>query len=267
MIKQGFIIPAIIAIQVLGACGSQAGRQPTGESKDTTAVESITGNDTIYKSDDLLVRRISPHTYQHISFLNTNSFGRVACNGMIVVNDGEAVVFDTPGDDTSSAELIGYITRELQARVNAVVATHFHADCLGGLEAFHRQGIPSYANDRTIELAKEKKSAVPQKGFSDHLVLHAGGREVYADYLGEGHTKDNIVGYFPGDSILFGGCLIKETGGGKGNLEDANTGAWSATVSKVKAKYPQAKVVIPGHGSTGGTALLDYTIELFDPGQ
>jgi len=265
MIKEGLIIPALLAIQVLSSCGSQADKQADSKSTDTTTVQSNAGNDTIYRSDALLIRRISPHTYQHISFLQTNSFGRVACNGMIVVNEGEAVVFDTPADDTSAAELIGYVTRELQARIKAVVATHFHADCLGGLAAFHREGIPSYANDRTIALAKEKKYAVPQKGFSDHLVLHAGNREVYADYLGEGHTRDNIVGYFPEDSILFGGCLIKETGAGKGNLEDANTGAWSATVRKVKAKYPQAKVVIPGHGKTGGTALLDYTIALFDP--
>ncbi len=62
---------------------------------------------------------------------------------------------------------------------------------------------------------------------------------------------------------MFGGCLIKESGAGKGNLEDANTTDWSLTVTKLKEKYPTTKTVIPGHGKSGGTELLDYTIQLF----
>jgi metallo-beta-lactamase class B len=34
-------------------------------------------------------------------------------------------------------------------------------------------------------------------------------------------------------------------------------------VRKIKEKYPEVKIVIPGHGKPGGTALFDYTIELF----
>ena len=85
-----------------------------------------------------------------------------------------------------------------------------------------------------------------------------------AEYFGEGHTKDNIVGYFPADKTLFGGCLIKKVGAGNGNLEDANTDNWSKTVRKIKRKYHSAEIVIPGHGKSGGIELLDYTIQLFD---
>ena len=47
-------------------------------------------------------------------------------------------------------------------------------------------------------------------------------------------------------------------------MGDANTDKWSETVRKIKLKYPNAKLVIPGHGKSGGTELFDYTIELFD---
>jgi metallo-beta-lactamase class B len=57
--------------------------------------------------------------------------------------------------------------------------------------------------------------------------------------------------------------LIKAVGAGKGNLEDANVAVWSETVGKLKRTYPEAKIVIPGHGKTGGTELFDYTIKLF----
>jgi len=217
-----------------------------------------------YESKNLIINKLSDHVYQHISYLNTESFGRVACNGMIVINDNEAVVFDTPATNETAEELIGYLTGQLHAKITGVVATHFHADCVGGLEAFHQKGVPSYAENRTIAFLKDKESSRPQKGFNNSLALKVGNKKVYATYLGEGHTRDNVIGYFPEDKALFGGCLVKEVGAGKGNLEDANVVAWPATIKKVKARYPQTKIVIPGHGKVGGTELLDFTVKLFE---
>jgi metallo-beta-lactamase class B len=62
---------------------------------------------------------------------------------------------------------------------------------------------------------------------------------------------------------LFGGCLIKTLKASKGYLDDANVQAWSATVEAVKQAYPNAQVVVPGHGDYGNNKLLDYTIKLF----
>ena len=216
-----------------------------------------------YQSENLIINKISDHVYQHISYLNTESFGRVACNGMIVVNGSEAVVFDTPATNETAEELIGYLTEKLHVKINGVVATHFHADCVGGLEAFHQKKIPSYAENRTVALLKDNESAKPKNGFDNSLTLKVGTQNVYAQYMGAGHTKDNVIGYFPEDKAMFGGCLIKEVGAGKGNLEDANVKAWPATVRAVKARYPQTKIVIPGHGKVGGTELLDFTVKLF----
>ena len=103
----------------------------------------------------------------------------------------------------------------------------------------------------------------PIKEFDNRLKLSIGDEKVYAEYFGEGHTQDNIIGYFPKDNAIFGGCLIKRLGASKGYLGDANTDLWSGTVRKLKLKYPNAKIVIPGHGKWGGTELFDYTIKLF----
>ncbi|MNY76298.1 Beta-lactamase type II precursor [compost metagenome] len=62
---------------------------------------------------------------------------------------------------------------------------------------------------------------------------------------------------------MFGGCLIKEVEASKGYLGDANVKEWSQTVKKIKQRFPDAKIIIPGHGNIGGTELLDYTIKLF----
>lgn len=217
----------------------------------------------LYKSDNLIIKQLSKNVFQHISYFNSETFGRVECNGMIVKDGNETVIFDTPIDDKSSGELIGWIKNKLHATINAVIPTHFHEDCLGGLKEFNKNNIPSYASNKTIELAKKNGYSTPEHGFDTTLILSVGKQKVYAKFFGEGHTKDNVVGYFPKENAMFGGCLIKEMDATKGYLGDANTEAWSTTVQKVKKAYPKAKIVIPGHGETGGRELLDYTIKLF----
>lgn len=216
-----------------------------------------------YESKTLIVEQLTPHTFRHLTFLETQSFGKVGCNGMIVANQGEAIIIDTPSSDADSKELIDWVENKLNCRVKAVIATHFHIDCLGGLDEFHRRNIPSYANQLTKKLARQDEVTVPQKGFEKNLELQVGKQTLISTFLGGGHTRDNIVCYFPEDKVLFGGCLIKSMGAGKGNLADADVDAWSDTVRKVKEQFGKAKVVIPGHGEPGGVELLDYTIEKF----
>ncbi|TZF99490.1 subclass B1 metallo-beta-lactamase (plasmid) [Chryseobacterium panacisoli] len=217
----------------------------------------------IYKSNSLIITQISENAFIHTSFKQTNDFGNVPCNGLIVKDHNETIVFDTPTNDKSSDELIQWISEKLHAKINAVIPTHFHDDSLGGLLAFHKKNIPSYSYVRTIELAKENNFVIPENGFNDSVILKVGNKDVITKYFGEGHTRDNAVGYFPSENILFGGCLLKELEAGKGYLGDANVSAWSDTVEKVKKEYPDVKIVVPGHGDYGDGRLLDYTITLF----
>ncbi|MCY1554896.1 Metallo-beta-lactamase type 2 [compost metagenome] len=112
-------------------------------------------------------------------------------------------------------------------------------------------------------MAKENNFVIPKNSFTDSLTLKVGNEKIVAKYFGEGHTKDNVVGYFPSENILFGGCLIKELNASKGYLGDSNVADWSSTVEKLKKEYPNVKIVVPGHGELGNKELLDYTINLF----
>jgi metallo-beta-lactamase class B len=217
----------------------------------------------VYKSGNLTITQIAKNSFEHTSFLQTHDFGNVPCNGLIVRNGNEVIVFDTPTNDSASEELIKWIKETLYCKINAVIPTHFHDDCLGGLKAFHKNEIPSYAYFKTIEFAKKNNFVVPKNSFRDSLILKVGNENIIAKFFGEGHTKDNVVGYFAGDNIMFGGCLIKELNAGKGYLGDANVADWSATVEKVKKDYPDVKIIVPGHGQYGNKKLLDYTIKLF----
>jgi metallo-beta-lactamase class B len=220
-------------------------------------------SEEVYKSENLIITQISENAFVHTSFLQTQDFGHVPCNGLIVSSNKETIVFDTPTNDKSSEELINWIQETLHSKINAIIPTHFHNDCLGSLQAFHNRDITSYANSRTTELAKENDYVIPINSFNDSLILKVGNENIIVKYFGEGHTKDNVVGYFPSENILFGGCLIKELNASKGYLGDANVADWSSTVKKIKMEYSNVKIVVPGHGKFGDHELLDYTINLF----
>jgi len=217
----------------------------------------------VYKTETLVIEQITPTVFKHKTYLQTQDFGNVGCNGMIYITDNQALVFDTPTSDVVSKELIDWITENKKASVSGVVVNHFHRDCLGGLKGFHAQGIPSYASNLTIALAKTKNHTLPQNGFDGKLTLSLGAHKVITQFLGEGHTKDNTVSYVASEKVLYGGCMLKSLKASKGNLEDANVAAWSTTVANVKTTFPHIETVIPGHGKVGDAGLLDYTIELF----
>jgi len=216
-------------------------------------------------SKDLKIIKLSEHTYQHISYLQTESWGKVTCNGMIIVENDKALILDTPADNESSKELIAYLI-DNGISIIGIVPTHFHEDCVGGLSEFKKAEIPIYISNRTQAILEKEGGFVGYEflTFDNNLTLNIDESSVVLEYFGAGHTVDNVTAYYQKDESIFGGCLVKEVGATKGNLADADVKEWSNTVSKIKHKYPNAKVVIPGHGNAGGIELLDYTIELFE---
>jgi len=221
------------------------------------------GAQTIFKSPELEIDSVAPNTYVHRTFLETKTWGKVPCNGLIYINSGQAAVFDTPCTDADSRRLISWIQLHTHCRVVAIVVNHFHDDCLGGLAAFHQAGVPSYSSELCRTLARQQHKTIPQHGFLHTQTIRVGNSRVINFYPGAGHTRDNIVSYVPASRVLFGGCILKEMGASKGNLADADTTAWSGSIRCIRKKFPQARILVPGHGQYGGRQLLDYTEKLF----
>jgi metallo-beta-lactamase class B len=217
-------------------------------------------------ADGLSVIKLTDNIYQHVSDLQTTDFGKVKCNGLIYINGNDAIICDTPTNDELSARLMEWLKKtNPHVKIKAVIINHFHADCLGGLQTFHEAGIPSYSHERTRVLLASKGDTtnMPQNFFSTDLQIKVGGKPVFNYYLGEAHTRDNIITWIPSENTIFGGCMVKSMNAGKGNLADANVEAWPGTIEKIKSTCPTAKIVVPGHGDAGGKELLDYTIALF----
>jgi metallo-beta-lactamase class B len=221
------------------------------------------GYPKVHIADDLELIKLSEKAYVHVSYFEMQSFGRVAANGLLLVDKGEAFLFDSPWNDAQTEKLLAFVSDSLKTGVSTFIPGHWHDDCVGGMKYLHSEGVKSYANQMTVDILKEKGLPVPQHGFNDSLSLKLNDIEIYCYYLGAGHSTDNIVVWIPSEEILFGGCMVKDLHSkDPGNLSDAKTDEWPGTIQKVIAKFPGVKTVIPGHGRIGGKELLEHTKEL-----
>ncbi len=228
-----------------------------------SSCNSKTPPSNIKISDDLQLIKINDYSYIHISKITLSNGAKFPCNGFIYTDKTAAYIFDSPLDNKATKQLIDWLQKDQKLEIKGVIFNHFHEDCTYGINIFKNKGIPTIASKRTATLLKNNSKIEPSIIFEDRFEVKLGNKQIINTFFGEGHTKDNIVSYFPDEEILFGGCLIKSLEASKGNLEDANILEWSNTVSTIKETYPNLKVIIPGHGDYGNIKLLDYTISLF----
>lgn len=216
-------------------------------------------------SPDLKLVRISDHAFLHVTFTNSSVSGRYSSNGLVFISNGQALLFDTPTDDSLTKSLVAFLQDSMKLKITGFVPNHFHEDCMGGLGYILKSKIPSYAGEKTIEIAKKRSLPVPEQGFRDSLRLKVGNESVLCYYPGPAHTEDNIVVWIPSEKILFAGCMCKSIDAvNLGNLADANVEEYGKTIRKVISRFDSAKTVIPGHGNMGDFNLLLHTKELAD---
>jgi len=217
-------------------------------------------------SDDLRVIQLTEDVWRFVSVQDQGGdWGRIPANGLVVVSGASAALIDTPWTDDQTRELFRWVTETLGAKVEVVVPTHSHGDCLGGLAAAHELGAHSYGHEKTAGLALAAGNTPPQSTFQESLEVRVGDRRLELRHLGAGHTVDNIVVWIPDEKILFGGCLIKSAGAkGMGYIGEADIDAWPGTLARVAAEYPDAALIVPGHGRPGGSDTLERTLELIE---
>jgi len=186
--------------------------------------------------------------------------GRIAAgwypaNGLIAADATGTTIVDT-GWNRDQGEALLKLAAELSGKPEARgIATHFHSDRSGGIEAFRRAGLPVLAHPLTVGLARAYGAPEPDPvpGLERGPVT-LGGIELF--WPGPGHAPDNITAWHAPSRTLLGGCLVKSiTSTDLGNLEDADVAAWDATLARLDARYPARTRTIPGHGTMAGDAI------------
>jgi len=218
-------------------------------------IHQVSANDT---ENSLKIIPLADDLYQYTSYQHVDGFGLVPSNGLIVVHSNDAFLIDTPWTDQDTEQLFDWVT-ERKLTLKGSISTHWHADRSGGINYLNQQGVKTFATAQTNQLLKQKPAAMANSTLdAAGDVLFHGKIETY--YPGAGHSSDNIVVWLPKHQLLFGGCLVKSLSSkGLGNIADANIAAWPSSIANVQAKYPDVKMVIPGHGKTGDKSLLQHT--------
>jgi len=214
-------------------------------------------------SHDVWVGRVGSRLWVHTTTRRYPDGTIYPANGMLMETNSASVLFDTGWTNAQTKVLLSWAEHILRKPVAKVVVTHAHEDRLGGIDELKRKQIPVYSLALTSEFARAqgvKNAPMPLPGLEANILRDKWGYDLF--FPGAGHSRDNLVVYFRRQHVLFGGCLVKSSSSPSlGNLDDAVLTDWPNTIAHLKNTYPDAQIVVPGHGTISGDSLA-RTLEL-----
>ncbi|MDN3587992.1 BlaB/IND/MUS family subclass B1 metallo-beta-lactamase [Pedobacter aquatilis] len=212
----------------------------------------------------LKISKIAPNLYKYTSY-NVYKGNITDANAVYLVTKKGVVVIDAPWDSTQFQPFLDSIKAKHNQKVVLAIATHSHEDRAGGLGFFKAKGIKTYATAKTNKILLATKKPTAQFTFDSDTTFNIGGIKIQTSFVGEGHTKDNIIIWFEQAKLLYGGCLVKSIGSEDlGYIGEANVKQWPQSIKNLQKKYPDAKILIPGHGAGNKPDALKHTLELLE---
>jgi glyoxylase-like metal-dependent hydrolase (beta-lactamase superfamily II) len=223
--------------------------------------------------------RVATDTWfvQGVSALGSPANRNFISNAAFVVTPEGVVVIDALGSPALARELIAEIRRLTAAPLRYVIATHYHADHIYGLQAFKaagativaQRGALDYLHSDTARLRLEasRTELAPWVDESTRLVpadlwidgptsLRVGGIEFQLHPVGPAHTPEDVVVWVPQHRLLFAGDTVFR--GRVPFVGQADSAGWIAALDKLLSI--DAATIVPGHGPVSTSALADLQL-------
>jgi metallo-beta-lactamase class B len=237
----------ILLVGLTGCCSAFAENPAIGPGLAVPDMEQI--------APGVYVKQLAPDVWVD-TFIGKAEGAPYPANGLLLVSGDLSVLVDPGWAPEQTKALLAFAKERLGRPVKKAVITHWHEDRAAGIAVLRAEEIETIALDLTAEALAKKSRPVPEHLFTRAQLPYSDpmGFEIF--YPGPGHTADNIVVYLPKQKILDGGCFLKSANvTGLGNLEDADLVAWPKSLQNLAERYPEAKVVIPGHGPIAGDPI------------
>ncbi len=206
--------------------------------------------------------KLNERLWVHKTYMDIGGVGTPS-NGLIAITSDGLFLVDTPWNNEQTGVLLKLAKDVFKQDITDAVITHAHADRIGGIDTLLENDIEVRCIGLTAKEAEKNGFTKPGTIIGEEAAFSVGDIDIETYYPGRGHSPDNITVWFPRYKVLFGGCLLKSLDSkDKGSITDADLEQWSSSVRKLVDKYPDAEVVIPGHGQWGGLDILKHTEEL-----
>ncbi len=219
-----------------------------------------------YAQYSIKITPIDSNVFIYTSYGDVGKYKNIDANAVVVMSEGEAMLFDTPWDDAQTNQLIQYVQDSLKKTIKLCIITHAHVDRIGGIKTIHKNNIPTICYYKTALEAPKHDHPVPEHQFySKDTTLECGAIKVIAYYPGAGHTVDNIVLAVPSKQLLYGGCFIKSGYSRSiGNIADADVKEWPKSINSMNRRFMKTnfRTVVPGHGSWQADNAISNTLKL-----
>lgn len=227
---------------------------------DKEIVNSKIKNEISNKDGSVTLSKINDEVWVHTTYTNMDGYS-VPANGLLINSSKGLYLIDATWNDQLAEELLRLIEQNFHKRVKKAIITHHKIDRVGGIQALLNAKIPVESTSFVAKMSKDAGYTQIKPTLDRFPVLKVGKTIIETYYPGEGHTKDNIVVWLPQYKILFGDMIFALEQENVGIIDEANMNAWPYTMQNLINKYPDAKVVIPGHKNWGDFSLLPHTIE------
>ena len=211
--------------------------------------------------------------------------GNTSNAGFVVTSDGVAV-FDALGTPSLGWALLQEIRKVTDKKIRYVVASHYHADHIYGLQAFrdHTDAIivaqerageykdnEETADEKASQRLDQRRAALfpwvdgntrvvpPDIIFRERMTIALGDRRLTLVYAGPAHSSSDIMMMVEPDGVLFAGDIVQNGRIPFMNSDDVSTAQWLDALGEVEKLEP--KLIIPGHGktSTGAKQAIAFT--------
>jgi glyoxylase-like metal-dependent hydrolase (beta-lactamase superfamily II) len=204
--------------------------------------------------------------------------GNTSNAGFVVTSDG-VVVFDALGTPSLGWALLQEIRKITDKKIRYVVASHYHADHIYGLQAFrdHTDAIivgqersgeykdnEETADEKASQRLDQRRGALfpwvdgntrvvpPDITFRERMTIALGDRRLTLLYAGPAHSSSDMMMMVEPDGVLFAGDIVQNGRIPFMNSDDVSTVQWLNALGEVGKLDP--KFIIPGHGRTSTEA-------------
>lgn len=191
-------------------------------------------------------------------------------NAGFVVTDKGVVVYDALGTPALGYRLLMKIREVTDKPVAIVVAGHYHADHVYGLQAFDehtdatiwaQEAASRYVSSPGAESRLEQRRealfpwvdenthlVAPDKTYADRTVLDMGDTQIELLRIGPAHAPDDTIMIVHKYNVVFSGDLI--FGGRLPFLggDNVDTRRWLDGLEYLQSLEPSPRLIIPGHG-------------------